>query len=81
MRFLIIASLAVIVAGCSAHREPELSLKDVRVVSRTPVAAEAAPPVKKHPCDCPRDRDSWGRECGGRSAYSKPGGRAPKCAG
>lgn len=30
-------------------------------------------------CDCPYDRMRNGRLCGGRSAYSRPGGRSPKC--
>lgn len=30
-------------------------------------------------CDCPYDTDSAGRRCGGRSAYSRPGGRDPIC--
>ncbi|RWK45425.1 MAG: SH3 domain-containing protein, partial [Mesorhizobium sp.] len=28
-------------------------------------------------CDCPYDLMRNGRLCGGRSAYSKPGGRSP----
>lgn len=30
-------------------------------------------------CACPEDRDSRGRRCGRRSAYSKPGGAEPLC--
>lgn len=30
-------------------------------------------------CQCPYDTDSRGRSCGGRSAYSRPGGEAPQC--
>lgn len=30
-------------------------------------------------CQCPYDTDSRGRRCGGRSAYSKPGGESPVC--
>lgn len=30
-------------------------------------------------CDCPYDMMRNGRACGGRSAYSKPGGRNPVC--
>lgn len=30
-------------------------------------------------CPCPDSRDSAGRRCGKRSAYSRPGGRAPLC--
>ena len=30
-------------------------------------------------CPCPYNTDRAGRSCGRRSAYSKPGGEAPKC--
>lgn len=30
-------------------------------------------------CDCPYDFARDGRRCGGRSAYSRPGGRSPQC--
>ena len=30
-------------------------------------------------CPCPYNRDRAGRRCGGRSAYSRPGGYAPIC--
>ena len=30
-------------------------------------------------CPCPYNSDRAGRRCGGRSAYSKPGGAAPLC--
>lgn len=30
-------------------------------------------------CPCPYNVDRAGRRCGGRSAYSRPGGRSPLC--
>ena len=30
-------------------------------------------------CPCPYSRDRAGRRCGGRSAWSKPGGYSPLC--
>ena len=30
-------------------------------------------------CPCPYNTDSAGRRCGGRSAYSRPGGASPLC--
>lgn len=30
-------------------------------------------------CPCPYNGDRAGRRCGGRSAYSRPGGRSPLC--
>src|SRR5689334_20578112 len=32
-----------------------------------------------HPCACPEDHARNGSRCGGRSAYSRPGGAEPKC--
>lgn len=32
-----------------------------------------------HPCACPDDLMRNGRACGGRSAYSRPGGAVPLC--
>jgi hypothetical protein len=32
-----------------------------------------------HPCACPYNTMRNGRACGGRSAYSRPGGAAPLC--
>ena len=32
-----------------------------------------------HPCACPEDLTRNGQRCGGRSAYSRPGGAAPLC--
>src|SRR5689334_9679898 len=32
-----------------------------------------------HPCACPEDHARNGSRCGGRSAYSRPGGASPKC--
>jgi hypothetical protein len=30
-------------------------------------------------CPCPFNTDRAGRRCGGRSAYSRPGGSSPRC--
>jgi len=32
-----------------------------------------------HPCACPYNTARNGSSCGGRSAYSKPGGASPLC--
>ena len=34
-----------------------------------------------HPCACPDDLARNGSRCGGRSAYSRPGGAEPMCSG
>jgi hypothetical protein len=37
------------------------------------------PAAYSKPCACPEDRDSAGRRCGKRSAWSKEGGASPMC--
>jgi hypothetical protein len=39
------------------------------------------PGLARRACDCPADIDRAGRRCGARSAYIRPGGGAPTCAG
>lgn len=50
----------------------------------TPKPSKPAPgtPIRapvKGSCDCPYDYARNGSRCGGRSAYSRPGGREPMC--
>ncbi|MEP0983158.1 SH3 domain-containing protein [Leptolyngbya sp. AS-A5] len=45
-------------------------------------SSEAIIPIRESvsgSCECPYDTDKRGRSCGGRSAYSRPGGAAPTC--
>jgi len=67
MRVVFAMLLGLALAGCAYHDQPLGSIKDPP--RHLPISA--APPTalpKKHPCDCPDDRDSRGRRCGGRSA-------------
>lgn len=66
-----------------------------KLMADTPPAAEARPAYNRDQvieaiieasirsysgnCPCPYNRMRNGRSCGGNSAYSKPGGRAPIC--
>jgi len=52
------------------------SLPDAEIALLLLKASRAAYPGN---CPCPDDRDRAGRRCGGRSAYSRPGGYAPLC--
>lgn len=70
-----------------SSREPIPAVKPTAVVPR-PVAppsnspSRSGQPVRKAMvgrCDCPYDLMRNGRLCGGRSAYSRPGGRNPVC--
>ena len=65
-------------------------IKPAPTTTRT-LPAQAAAPVRQSragqptrqpyvgTCDCPYDLMRNGRRCGGRSAYSRPGGRNPQC--
>lgn len=55
-----------------ATLEPELAI--AAPTTGTPIRAAVS-----GSCDCPYDTDRRGRACGGRSAYSRPGGRQPLC--
>ncbi|MBN9074293.1 MAG: DUF4236 domain-containing protein [Rhizobiales bacterium] len=69
-----------------SEEKPELSK-----LADSPAAAARAAPAKRSRsgeplraprvgrCDCPYDLMRNGRACGGRSAYSRPGGRSPVC--
>jgi hypothetical protein len=53
------------------------SLKsDTAIIARLIAASARAIPV---PAACPYDTDRAGCSCGGRSAYSRPGGYEPLC--
>ncbi|WAL58870.1 hypothetical protein [Thermocoleostomius sinensis] len=47
--------------------------------SSTPVSTGPIREAVSGSCDCPYDTDRAGRRCGGRSAYSRPGGNQPVC--
>ncbi|MBA8862481.1 hypothetical protein FHW19_004227 [Ochrobactrum anthropi] len=73
-----------------AENPPPVTQKLVSVprIMEPPAATRLAPtrrsgqPVRSPyigTCDCPYDVMRNGRSCGGRSAYSRPGGRSPVC--
>ncbi|BDA71849.1 hypothetical protein CAL7716_060150 [Calothrix sp. PCC 7716] len=54
--------------------EPETKVNAPSIDPDTPVRASIS-----GSCECPYDTDKRGRSCGGRSAYSRPGGEEPVC--
>lgn len=57
-----------------AQDSGELNDKEIRqLLIRQSIASYAGS------CPCPYNVDRGGRRCGGRSAYSRPGGRSPIC--
>ena len=61
-----------------ADKKPKLKLF-VPVVAKSPKRTGPIRAPYYGTCDCPYDRTKRGGRCGGRSAYSRPGGRSPRC--
>jgi hypothetical protein len=58
-------------AGTADARETDAQVRQ-RLIRESIAAYPGA-------CPCPYNVDRRGRSCGRRSAYSRPGGQAPKC--
>ena len=69
-----ILAAGLVVAGGGAAGQSALS--DSQVRERIIAESVATYPGR---CPCPWNRASNGSKCGGRSAWSKPGGRNPIC--
>jgi hypothetical protein len=66
----------------SAEPEPQPSGRrsnDAQIVAAIIRQSRNAYYATGHPCACPYDRARNGSSCGGRSAYSRPGGAEPLC--
>ncbi len=76
-RFAVLVSTLLFALGPPAHADlsaSKLSNSEVRdILIKLSIAAYPGN------CPCPYNVDRAGRRCGARSAYSKPGGRAPLC--
>src|SRR6478752_3369634 len=70
--------LLVALAGATAARS-EAPLTDDQIRSVIIQESRNAYYATGHPCACPYDHARNGSACGGRSAYSRPGGASPKC--
>lgn len=57
----------------------ETPLTDQQIATILVQASRDAYYKTGHPCACPEDLARNGSRCGGRSAYSRPGGAAPYC--
>jgi hypothetical protein len=71
--FLIAAAATLTTSARSA------TLSDTAVRRQIITESIAAYHSTGHPCACPYNAMRNGRSCGGRSAYSRPGGAAPLC--
>ena len=64
-------AVAALAAGTGASAQTESQLKQ-RLIRQSIASYPSS-------CPCPYSVDRGGRRCGGRSAYSRPGGYAPLC--
>ena len=62
--------------AASQSREPAQSISGQTIADQIIAASIAS---YSGSCPCPYNFDRAGRRCGGRSAYSRPGGYAPIC--
>jgi hypothetical protein len=74
MRFLALLALVPAVALAQSG-----GLTDQQIAAKIVQESRQAYYATGHPCACPDDLARNGSRCGGRSAYSRPGGASPKC--
>jgi len=75
MRSIAVITFALLAALAPAHAQ----LSDQQIAEAIVKQSREAYYATGHPCACPEDRARNGSRCGGRSAYSRPGGAMPKC--
>jgi hypothetical protein len=68
--------LLILAATSALAREPMTDAQARDAIIKESVAAYLA---TGHPCACPYNVARNGSQCGGRSAYSRPGGAEPLC--
>lgn len=66
-------------AASDAKRKVEAALTAAAIAAVIVQASRAQYHAGGRPCACPDDTMRNGRPCGGRSAYSRPGGASPLC--
>jgi hypothetical protein len=74
-----ISLITLTVLGLAFSAGAKEQLTDDQVRQRVVQESVAQYHVTGHPCACPYDQARNGSNCGGRSAYSRPGGAAPLC--
>lgn len=66
-------------ASPDTKRKVESGMTAAAIAAAIVQASRAQYHAGGRPCACPDDRARNGSSCGGRSAYSRPGGAAPLC--
>jgi hypothetical protein len=77
--FALIVAFAAIVLWANIAHAQSAKLTDAQVADKIIQVSREDYYATGHPCACPYDRAQNGSSCGGRSAYSRPGGAEPKC--
>lgn len=72
----LVAMLLILAASSAIARE---ALTDAQVRDAIIKESVASYLATGHPCACPYNLARNGSQCGGRSAYSRPGGASPLC--
>lgn len=73
------AIAAVVFAAISSNAFAQAALTDDQIRAAIIQVSRNNYYATGHPCACPYDHARNGSICGGRSAYSRPGGAEPKC--
>jgi len=87
MKKALLLALALVAAGCGdppsdtqggsgARPAQTVTATDAEISS---ILVQRSIAAYSGNCPCPYNRDRAGRQCGGRSAYSRPGGASPLC--
>ena len=72
----VLTALLILTATPVLALEPMTDAQVREAVIKESIAAYLA---TGHPCACPYNLARNGSQCGGRSAYSRPGGATPLC--
>lgn len=72
---VVLATVSIGGIGVASAQPPS----DAQVRERIIHQSVAAYLATGHPCACPYNLARNGTHCGGRSAYSRPGGASPLC--
>ena len=69
--FLVVTALAIAAGQTTKPKKSDAEIK--QAIIKESIASY------RGTCPCPYNVDRAGRRCGGRSAYSRPGGASPLC--
>jgi hypothetical protein len=77
--FTRVAALMLLGLWAVGHSPAQSKPTDQDIAAKIVQESRQAYYATGHSCACPEDLARNGSRCGGRSAYSRPGGASPKC--